>query len=107
MRSGEEKTATRSSRYRRPPPLGSVAEKGKDKERVGFDRGAVPPLAVVNGVLAQATVLGNADSEQEQVPGEDADVLSREVIKASSRSKLAQRKRGSSNSVGDVEHHDG
>ncbi|KAG2790958.1 hypothetical protein PC129_g10144 [Phytophthora cactorum] len=112
VRGGDEKTTTRSSRYRRPPQLSSVAEKSKDKEkdkdRVGFDRGAVPPLAAAIGAVmaAMATQPNTPELEEgEQEPREEAEVLSRETIKASSRNKLAQRKRV--NSVGPVEHHDG
>ncbi|KAG6960472.1 hypothetical protein JG687_00008218 [Phytophthora cactorum] len=100
VRGGDEKTTTRSSRYRRPPQLSSVAEKSKDKEkdkdRVGFDRGAVPPLAAAIGAVmaAMATQPNTPELEEgEQEPREEAEVLSRETIKASSRNKLAQRKR--------------
>ncbi|KAH7479877.1 hypothetical protein KRP22_010087 [Phytophthora ramorum] len=103
-RGGDEKTATRSSRYRRPQQLSIVAEKSKDKDRVGFDRGAVPPLVAV--LVTQSTPPSTPDvGEDEQDPGQDVEVLSREAIKASSKSKLAQRKRGNSNvGAADLEH---
>uniref|UniRef100_H3HBI7 Uncharacterized protein n=1 Tax=Phytophthora ramorum TaxID=164328 RepID=H3HBI7_PHYRM len=85
-RGGDEKTATRSSRYRRPQQLSIVAEKSKDKDR------STPPSTPDVG-------------EDEQDPGQDVEVLSREAIKASSKSKLAQRKRGNSNvGAADLEH---
>lgn len=92
-------------------------DKDKEKDRVGFDRGAVPPLAVaISAVLATQSLaqlptngsLGPEDGEQE--PGVETEVLTREVIKASSRTKLAQRKRGSGNAgAAAIDHldHDG
>ncbi|KAE9011035.1 hypothetical protein PR003_g14913 [Phytophthora rubi] len=104
-RGGDEKATTRSSRYRRTQQLSSVMEriKDKDKDRVGFDRGAVPPLAAaISAVLATqslALLPTNAQGPEsgEQEPGGETEVLTREVIKASSRNKLVQRKRGSGN----------
>ncbi|KUF80399.1 Telomerase protein component 1 [Phytophthora nicotianae] len=110
VRGGDEKTTTRSSRYRRPPQLSSVAEKSKDKERdkdrIGFDRGAVPPAigAAMPTMATQPTTPELEEGGQE--PGEETEVLSRETIKASSRNKLAQRKRGNSN-AGPIEDHNG
>ncbi|ETN19297.1 hypothetical protein PPTG_04653 [Phytophthora nicotianae INRA-310] len=110
VRGGDEKTTTRSSRYRRPPQLSSVAEKSKDKERdkdrIGFDRGAVPPAigATMPTMATQPTTPELEEGGQE--PGEETEVLSRETIKASSRNKLAQRKRGNSN-AGPIEDHNG
>ncbi|KAK1944673.1 Ankyrin-3 [Phytophthora citrophthora] len=109
VRGGDEKTTARSSRYRRTPQLSSVVEKSKDKEkdRVGFDRGAVPPLAAAISAVMAAMTTQSSVEEGEQGPSEEADVLSREAIKTSSRNKLAQRKRGNSNvGPGDIEHHD-
>ncbi|KAI9995301.1 hypothetical protein PInf_012353 [Phytophthora infestans] len=101
VRGGDEKNTTRSSRYRRPLQLSSVAEKSKekekDKDRAGFDRGAVPPVAAAAGaVMATMSTQPSTPElgEGDQEPGEDMEVLSRETIKASSRNKLAQRKRG-------------
>ncbi|RLN68067.1 hypothetical protein BBJ28_00001170 [Nothophytophthora sp. Chile5] len=110
---GEEKVANRMNRFRRQN-LTNVTEK---KERVGFDRGAVPQFTGVGVSTASGQYGSNngapsaqpatPEVEEEDAHGE-ADVLSREAVKASSKSKLAQKKRvaaASATSAGNNVHH--
>ncbi|GAB9464401.1 hypothetical protein Gpo141_00001832 [Globisporangium polare] len=99
---GEEKPATRAGRPKKHSSNGNSSNNGAEKRERGFDRGSIPAITLPVPSSAdfpsgsQAYGAGVSSSAAADVGGDsdgDDDPATRESVKASSRSKLATKKR--------------
>lgn len=84
---GNDKASLKTNRPRR--------HNGGDRRERGFDRGFLPAPGMQPAVVQGSAGSNNTQTDDPADETEDgaADVLSREAIKASSKSKLSQKKR--------------